>query len=278
MKKLTLFLLLTALSMNSAFASNYLTLCENDTLRISPNRLYQYIMLPLIANFDGGVADNWRFEYIHPVDMEIDDRSYDSVPNPNNGLHIPYIKSDGTEDIYAADLTVLHEEEDYGNTAKRSVFESTITQPGYWDPDNDGIYESYGTVKWGPGHYDQLFGINFYLNNDCTGDSIVINWLITSSNDLRYPNSIISYDSGHRVIHISIRYLKGDVNGDEQVNIYDVTALIDHLSDQLQGMDQYQLDAADVNNDGEVSIADVTRLLDILLLQGTLEIGPGDTE
>ena len=58
-------------------------------------------------------------------------------------------------------------------------------------------------------------------------------------------------------------FIVGDVNGDGEVSIGDVTALIDIL---LSG----QADAdtrvrADVNGDGEVSIGDVTALIDILL-------------
>ena len=53
----------------------------------------------------------------------------------------------------------------------------------------------------------------------------------------------------------------GDVNGDGQVTIADVTALIDSL---LSGV-EVPLDAADVNGDGSVTIADVTALIDMLL-------------
>ena len=54
--------------------------------------------------------------------------------------------------------------------------------------------------------------------------------------------------------------VKGDINGDGEVSIGDVTALIDVL---LSGETASEL--ADVNNDGEVSIGDVTRLIDMLL-------------
>lgn len=50
-------------------------------------------------------------------------------------------------------------------------------------------------------------------------------------------------------------YQSGDVNGDEQVNISDVTELLNVLA----GPEQYNVQA-DVNNDGVVSIADVTTL------------------
>ena len=55
----------------------------------------------------------------------------------------------------------------------------------------------------------------------------------------------------------------GDVNMDGEMNIADVTALIDYLlSGNASAID---LTAADVNGDGEVNIADVTVLIDLLL-------------
>jgi alpha-amylase len=59
--------------------------------------------------------------------------------------------------------------------------------------------------------------------------------------------------------------LMGDVNGDNNVSIADVTALIDYL---LGGNTSINLDAADVNYDTFITIADVTALIDKLLNGG----------
>ena len=57
--------------------------------------------------------------------------------------------------------------------------------------------------------------------------------------------------------------LRGDVNGDNTVNIADVTALIDYLlSGNASGVN---VAAADCNQDSSVNIADVTALIDYLL-------------
>ena len=57
--------------------------------------------------------------------------------------------------------------------------------------------------------------------------------------------------------------LIGDVDNNAEVNIADVTALIDYLlSGDATGIN---LDASDVDRDGEVNIADVTSLIDMLL-------------
>ena len=54
--------------------------------------------------------------------------------------------------------------------------------------------------------------------------------------------------------------LKGDVNGDGEVNIADINALV---GDILSGVQHYAND--DVNEDGEINIADVNNVIDIIL-------------
>ena len=61
-------------------------------------------------------------------------------------------------------------------------------------------------------------------------------------------------------------FLRGDVDGDGEVAIADITTLINYLlNGDETGVD---LNAADCNEDSEVSIADVTALI-AYLLQGT---------
>ena len=54
----------------------------------------------------------------------------------------------------------------------------------------------------------------------------------------------------------------GDVNGDKEVNIADVNAVINIIFNNLPDM------AADVNGDGEINIADVNSIIDIILSDG----------
>ena len=58
--------------------------------------------------------------------------------------------------------------------------------------------------------------------------------------------------------------LKGDVDGNQVVNISDVTALIDFLL--FHDPNGINIEAADVNNDGAINISDVTALIDLLLM------------
>ncbi|MBQ6079194.1 MAG: dockerin type I repeat-containing protein [Muribaculaceae bacterium] len=54
--------------------------------------------------------------------------------------------------------------------------------------------------------------------------------------------------------------IKGDVNGDGEVNISDVNAVIDAILSSSSGNE-----AADVNKDGEVNISDINAVIDIIL-------------
>ncbi len=57
--------------------------------------------------------------------------------------------------------------------------------------------------------------------------------------------------------------IKGDVNGDGEVNIADVNCVIDVI---LGAREASEFEGrADVNGDGEVNIADVNVIIDIIL-------------
>ena len=60
------------------------------------------------------------------------------------------------------------------------------------------------------------------------------------------------------VYHVAVT---GDVNGDNEVNIADINAIIDII---LSGNDNSNR-RADVNKDGEINIADVNAIIDIIL-------------
>ncbi len=96
-------------------------------------------------------------------------------------------------------------------------------------------------------------GDNQHQSVDVTGISGDIYLEITSTTNKYTVADITSQYS----------FLKGDVNGDGEVNISDVAALIDIL---LGGnVDADTRKRADVNDNGEINISDVTTLIDILL-------------
>lgn len=64
-------------------------------------------------------------------------------------------------------------------------------------------------------------------------------------------------------VQLLSQQIKGDTNGNGNVNIADVTFLIDYLLAGCQS--SFHTENADMNDDGSVDIADVTALIDRLL-------------
>ena len=56
----------------------------------------------------------------------------------------------------------------------------------------------------------------------------------------------------------------GDVNGDGQVRISDVTAIISRMLDANLN-DEFYSESADFNNNGRIDVGDVASLIDMLL-------------
>lgn len=54
----------------------------------------------------------------------------------------------------------------------------------------------------------------------------------------------------------------GDINGDKEVNIGDVTALTNIILGGIHDATSYE--RADVNNDSEITIADIGQLLELI--------------
>ena len=106
--------------------------------------------------------------------------------------------------------------------------------------------------------------------NDGTGEIILFDKFNimegVNINNVNYVEGFVSvYNDVLEFFPIRVKggYLKGDVNGDGEVNIADVNCLIDVIlgarsADDFEGR-------ADVNEDTEVNIADVNAVIDIIL-------------
>ena len=123
------------------------------------------------------------------------------------------------------------------------------------NPNGDGVW--YNTTSQGnPGNEGEV-------------NSQMITWGLTipSDNNTSWPgwylNKLYFTDGSQFVVPGSVTVMRGDVNGDGEVNIQDVTALIDYLLGGDAG--SIVIENADCNQDSEVGIQDVTVLIDYLL-------------
>ena len=80
----------------------------------------------------------------------------------------------------------------------------------------------------------------------------------------RYQQPVFGeLDPHHFTVSMPVSFTLGDVNEDGDVNIADVTALIDYLLGN--NASTFSTEAADVHSDGDINISDVTSLIDLLL-------------
>jgi len=144
---------------------------------------------------------------------------------------------------------------------------SCVMAEGYWDPDGDGTYETYGSVKWEAGDYDRFFLLTFNVDANFKGGEITIETIASSGKDTRGGTLKEIGEDGKQFFTTTMvtvqAAIPGDVNSDGQISIADATMLIDYL---LSGDESsLNLDAADHTGDGEVTINDVTSIIDSLL-------------
>lgn len=250
MKKILLSLM-ALLAILPASADRYLTFGVNDTIRIKPSRVPGLHDEMVRAHFDGR-ANLWNMTLLLPTGMTLW-----GAYMRNDMLYIPYINYSGEPDTCSAQLSHFSDI----NNQKDSLSASIIV-PGY-EPNGHGGYDYYGAVKWEAGDYNQMCALFFELDvNFPDTASIYINEHLSSTFDQRGFTIPDTYISNKRIF-VYIGYMRGDVDGNEIINIADVTELTDYILTQ-QGLDKYQLEAADFNGDGMVDIADVAALSDYI--------------
>ena len=124
-----------------------------------------------------------------------------------------------------------------------------------------------GVIYGAPGDDDLYYFLEYYTDYPLVES--LFNYYIETGYSYWFEARLIYNDDleivGYNAIvskYASLVYIVGDVNGDNSVNISDVTALIDYL---LTGHTSIVLDNADVDGDGYIRISDVTALIDKLL-------------
>ena len=268
MKKF-LYLFVFMLAAFVAKADNYFTIdgVVNDTLLINPLFLGNAVNIKFRAHFDGRL-DYWHLTMIYPTGL-----SYGQQSNEEQDMDVPFVNRWGHDTVCEPELILLQNE---------TVFMSSIVEPGYWDLDGDGYYDTYGTVKWEAGDYPEMFSMLLSINNSFRSDTLAIDGFLSSTHDWR--GGTIGpgvYFNKNIIVHVG--YKRGDVNGDGTLTTADVTLLISYtLNPDSSNLNEFQIAAGDVNGDGQVTIADVTALIPLALqndgangLEGLEDLGLG---
>ena len=156
-------LTLVALFMaGSAMADSYLYM---EDMMVS----YGQVTVPVKASFDGRVSgflvDVTYPEGLTPVSAEA-----------GPGMTLNYIDKNGIDRIADASF--------YPNSAFNRFIGVTMDF-GYWDPDETGIYEKYGVIKWDAGEYEEMFYLTFDVADDFQGGQILLETQVSGGEDAR---------------------------------------------------------------------------------------------
>ena len=166
-------------------------------------------------------------------------------------------------------------------TATVYVKDPTVT-PNNWSSVYIYAWDNTGAIS------DSWPGVNTTATKTVMGQKFYYRTFNVNSEDYMFNVVLSQGDSGHQSVDITgishdiylevtsttnkytvaditdqYSYLLGDLNNDGEVNISDVTVLVDILLSS--SVDEEMLERGDLNGDGEVNISDVTVLIDILL-------------
>ena len=248
MKK-TLLLLTLALAVFSAKADCFFSTSEGDTIMLHPSILGNGKTFVFCATFDGRL-DQWSLTFSYPNGLSAID------VKPDTTKVIPFVNQWGHDTICRPPVSIL---------SNNTIISSVITEFGYWDPDNDGFYDTYGTVKWEAGYYYNMFTTQFSVDQSFRRGTIGITGVLSSTHDWR-GGTIGNGVTFYRGIYLWVGYIRGDADGNGSITMSDVNTITAYLLDpDNHPLDEFKLEAADFNQDGYVTIDDVAAIINYLL-------------
>ena len=83
------------------------------------------------------------------------------------------------------------------------------------------------------------------------------------------------FNSQSSIFNFQFSILRGDANGDGEVNISDVMLLVNRVLGAPTSV--FIAANCDMNSDGDINVSDVSILIN-LILEGDSQMGPGDAE
>ena len=151
---------------------------------------------------------------------------------------------------------------------ENNVYTATITFPAEanWFGFTTALAENNDDGGWAyiePFRFGAVADGDFWYDDMYDGLPLELTWDAYQAIRIAGGEYKLTVDLEHMTLvieKVQPDFLRGDVDGDENVSIADVTTLIDML---LTGADM--IPAADCDLDGNMSIADVTTLIDFLL-------------
>ena len=171
MKKF-LFTLAALMMAGSAFAADVVV----ANVDFTEDQIGKQQLLPLSIVLDNEYVNGWEMTITYPEGV--------TAGNPKKNtavLNQMVPNADGEEEMVVP----------LGDCLATRIVQAYGTA-GYWDPDDDGTFESYGAVKIGPTGTFKLYDLRVTPNEGFTGGEIVIEWQLNGGYDLRNGQTKVS--------------------------------------------------------------------------------------
>lgn len=246
------FIAVAAMAIISANAESSFTFGNGNEYRVSPAKLGSILDVPMSCHIDYR-ADYFYIEYSYPQGFMPHDLYDTRCMDALEDLTVDYTYYTGETRSYTPYLSIGE------GGCSASAY---LTPTGYYDYNEDGVFEPYGSVKWEPGDYT-MFMVHFWVDDTFRKGDVILDGNFGAGYDRR-GGTVGECLQFFKRVHVWVGYMLGDCDGNERVNISDVTTLINYLLTH-DGLDEFELVAADFNQDGQISIADVTALTNYLL-------------
>ena len=187
MKKF-LFTLTALLLAGTAFAEeeHWGRIYVPDTV-ITANQIGTQLLLPVYLEVHNEYVNGWEIGLEYPEGV--------TAGNPKKNtavLNQMVPNADGDEEV----VTPL------GDCLANKIVQAYGTA-GYWDPDDDGEFESYGAVKIGPTGTFKLYDLRVTPNEGFTGGELVITWMVSGGFDLRNGQTKVQVE-GETVVALTV--------------------------------------------------------------------------
>ena len=239
LKSKILMLVLAVLASLAAHADNYLYL---EGVSIPSSAVGSEITIPVKASFDSYVSI-WDVQFTLPEGLTL------RRVRAGSDMNVSYCNDFGDEQISVGQFSFI-------SGASRCI---GMLDLGIDHQLNEfGEYDPCGTVKWGPGQYNEMLLLTVRVDDGFNGGDIIINTKTSCGYDTRIEPNPFSPSTPETVDGVIL----GDANGDGMITVSDLTWCIDYVTNDGTNYAQ----SGDIVHDGVIDILDVNKLLDVLII------------
>ena len=264
-------------SLNFDGNNDYILIPDNATLDLTANYTIEAWIFPesfswlagIVSKYHTNAANGYMLRLTHQTPyngLGFDERiTSTGVLSSNQWYHVAAVNSNGSRKLYvngveyaltgsalnvSANNNPLRIGSDYGSR----YFDGRIDEVRIWNiaREQDNIISTMDSVLTG----SETGLVAYYSFNE--GSGIILNDHTGNGNNGTLVGGPL-WSSGY-----TLSGLLGDIDFDEQLNIYDAVMLVAIMLGNEDG-NEYQLYAGDTNQDGDIDVADVVLLMQWIL-------------